>query len=464
MQNEEEPSATTEAPPPTRPYGDCYVASLNLAEELAQIKMVAEADPTDAELKKLYDGLRLATDISIVHGEVVVPDGLDAGRTVLHAWVEVGGHAIEGSNRQMEQHPVEVYYEHLKTGALYRYSIEEAKALLEKHKIYGPWHTMEPLTEPNRTAAVEIFAEMSWGLTREVLGCPPFLPLAEAEFSTLKAAQLNILLALRVEEKFDALLQNYADYEREILSLTLEHSLFQEIDWSRCIGDLQAINRRLANVLTMARTYLDHTKQDASAIFASGDATIDEFDTELRCAYDSLLGYRVMEALRNHMQHCGFPIGGISYPSEWLGTVPSDQARLRYRITVHLDMDGLTENRKFKNTILNELEGSNSADRDVGILLRQYVEGLSRAHERLREMWAKTLATCEQTIVEAIERYRTFGDGIVAGLAAVSLGANKKVRERTQIFDDPIKRLSYLRKKNAILTNISRRYISNELP
>ena len=125
-----------------RGYGDCYEASFNSAVELILLKSAAETNPVDESLRRLYDGLGLAEDIAIVHGSAQPPDGPDRGRTIYHAWVEVGESVIETSNGQREKYSTADYYEHFKIEVLRRYSVGEARALAEKHNIYGLWHTM----------------------------------------------------------------------------------------------------------------------------------------------------------------------------------------------------------------------------------------------------------------------------------------------------------------------------------
>ena len=132
------------------------------------------------------------------------------------------------------------------------------------------------------------------GITLCTLGPRPFLAISADDFAALKTAQHNLLLMLSIEEKFDALLQNYAEYERELLSLALEHTVFQVFEWSTIIGDLHTVNRRLANVLTMARVYEDHTKQDLNTIYGMRNEVTEQLTQAFRTSYDESLGYRVM--------------------------------------------------------------------------------------------------------------------------------------------------------------------------
>ena len=104
--------------------------------------------------------------------------------------------------------------------------------------------------------------QVRYGITRIASDGAPFLPISAEEFRNIKFALQNILVLLGVEEKFDAFLQNYVDYERELMSLALGHAVFRSWDWSTLTGDLQLINRRLANVLTSARAYIDSIEHD----------------------------------------------------------------------------------------------------------------------------------------------------------------------------------------------------------
>ena len=154
-------------------------------------------------------------------------------------------------------------------------------------------------------------------------------PIPPDEFAAIRAAQNNSIVMLSIEEKFGALLQNYEEYERELLSFALRHSLFGTLEWSVGIDDLLTVNRRLANVLTMARVYVDHTKQHLNSIYGKPNDVAEKLTEAFTASYDRSLGYRVMEAVRNHMQHSGFPIRGITYDSGWQGDITSSAAKFR---------------------------------------------------------------------------------------------------------------------------------------
>jgi len=127
-----------------RPFGDCYKSSLIGAEELTKLKLQFESGKSEDEtLGHLYEHLGLKDEIEVVHGHAVPPDGLDEGRKILHAWIEVGPLAIETSNDQKMRFTKDEYYENHSITPVARYSVDEARCLANAHGNYSAWHTLE---------------------------------------------------------------------------------------------------------------------------------------------------------------------------------------------------------------------------------------------------------------------------------------------------------------------------------
>lgn len=68
---------------------------------------------------------------------------------------------------------------------------------------------------------------MRYGISACALENWPVLDISAGEFDAIKRAQRGLLTVLTIEEKFDAVLENYAEYERELLSLTLQRMVHQ---------------------------------------------------------------------------------------------------------------------------------------------------------------------------------------------------------------------------------------------
>jgi len=149
---------------------------------------------------------------------------------------------------------------------------------------------------------------MQCGLRRDVLGSKHFLPISEEVFKSVRDARARSIRAVEIEEKLDMVLQNYIEYEHELLQITLRNALFATGGWFEFRDIIHDINRRLANLLSTTRLYLDHLRHDAGPLFDAAGSDAKALSAITSEEYDGRLGYRVMEALRNYVQHRGLPL------------------------------------------------------------------------------------------------------------------------------------------------------------
>jgi hypothetical protein len=135
--------------------------------------------------------------------------------------------------------------------------------------------------------------------------------ISEAEFNALRTARNDLAIVESVEEKLGILLGNYEEFETALLSQTVHNVVFQDINPSRAKDMIYTLNRRVINLLTSCRLYLDHIRHDLNSIYGDGADVTNVVVQETSRQYDARLGYRVMEALRNYVQHRGLPIDGV---------------------------------------------------------------------------------------------------------------------------------------------------------
>ena len=113
---------------------------------------------------------------------------------------------------------------------------------------------------------------------------------------------------LDIEEKFNIVLENYAEFERMLLNVSLDRMLFSGHDWSAAMNELHAINRTLVNLLSTCRVYIDQVPQNLGAIFKGDSSPVEVLRKQMATEYDGHLGYRVLEAMRNYSQHRALPL------------------------------------------------------------------------------------------------------------------------------------------------------------
>jgi hypothetical protein len=81
--------------------------------------------------------------------------------------------------------------------------------------------------------------------------------ISEEEFTRAKLAKRRTVLSLVIEDKFDLVLANYADFERELLGLALDRMIYADLSWFSMRSDRQALDRRVVNLLSAGRLYID---------------------------------------------------------------------------------------------------------------------------------------------------------------------------------------------------------------
>jgi len=306
---------------------------------------------------------------------------------------------------------------------------------------------------------------MRYGITRLHPNVDSFIELSAEAFALAKNSKFNFMMLLEIEEKLDIFLENYAEYERELLSLALQRSIFFDPSWSSVISDIHTVNRRLANLLTTGRLYIDQVGHEVKEVYGPDSSVSKALRGLLDSEYSGSLGYRSMEMLRNHIQHRALPVYRIDYPNKTtLSDYIDGQRRItgiRWAVTPSLRVDALKEDRKIKRPVLDELAGIGEYV-PVTPLVRQYVESIGRIHEKLREITSKDLAEWTGQMGKIIEQGRQFFHEDLIGISLVVEDGPGNYLEVEQVFDDLVKRHAFLALKNLGLQSISIQFITSE--
>lgn len=302
---------------------------------------------------------------------------------------------------------------------------------------------------------------MVYNLRILALGHGEGIELTEAEYHSIVAAMQQLHRATDIEEKFDLLLENFLEYEQELLTLSLKSSLFPRLDDHRVATERQLVNRRVVNFLSSARLYIDQVQHSISQLFARGGAP--DAAKLFSAEYDEHLEYRIAEALRNFSQHRALPVHVLSWPSGW-EKMETESRRLRFGFIPSISADELAAEGGFKASVLEELHGSGQAKFSLTLVFRRYVESLANVHEQIRVAIADQIERDHELVRGALDRAQVdFGNSLV-GLA-VSKGVDPMhVDEHHYVNARAWARREFLIKKNSSYGKFSRRYVSAEYP
>ena len=286
----------------------------------------------------------------------------------------------------------------------------------------------------------------------------PFVEISSGDFDEIKDAKTKLTIALELEEKFELLVENYAEYERTLLDLTLTNMIRQDWVWTNFMDQRQLVNRRVANFLMTAQLYIDQAKHDIATMYGRESQAARDLKRAFDRESEESLGYRVMKKIRNHAQHRALPVGALSYP----GTHQQDgKSSVRFGIELQLDLDELRDDPRCDRQLLAELE-ENGAARDLTCMTRQFMESLSRVHESVRGLTEAEVAVWTAKIDDVVETANA-KIGHTLGLAAVSQEDEGTYREKVYVFPDLAKRARDMRTRYQNLKFSSGWYVSSAL-
>jgi hypothetical protein len=296
-------------------------------------------------------------------------------------------------------------------------------------------------------------------LTRLVFEERRSLQVSEEDFARAKEARRILLLCLNIEENFNILLENYAEFEAELLNLALRDWLFEFSGWSDRIDALHLLNRRAANLLTICRVYLEHTPQALNDVFGRRSKEAAQFKAAAGTEYDGHLGFRALEALRNYVQHRGLPIHRITFQGRW----KEDGSMLEHWVIPTLNLPVIREVGGFKVAVLEELE-QQPQPIDLREITREYVSCLRRLHGMVRDTIAATAEAADRVMEEFAALWADGEESVRSlGLELVARSEKDELVDHIPVLREVGKRRRYLVARNRLAGDFTKQVITNKL-
>ena len=120
------------------------------------------------------------------------------------------------------------------------------------------------------------------------------IEITEEQYEEIRRSRQIISFGLAFEEKLDLLAENYADFERELIDMAVQHSIFHgSID--ELLSDARhRVNRRLINLLTSVRLYHDQIAHALNSVYGKNSNLLNQFRTYSSNEYDSNISYSAL--------------------------------------------------------------------------------------------------------------------------------------------------------------------------
>ena len=303
---------------------------------------------------------------------------------------------------------------------------------------------------------------MKYLLTQMILGNLTSIEITEQEYIKIETAKNNLLEILYIEEKFDMLIGNYLEVELDLLKYTAQYMIIANKTHTELRRGLNQISRRIINLLSTGRLYLDQSIHNLNNISSIRLKITEEIIKEQKKQYDQYLGYRVMEALRNYVQHRGYPIQGLIYNNKLVRK--NSNKRNLFSITPYIKIQELEKDNKFKKATLKEIKPLGDKI-DLKPILREYVEALWNIHAKVRELLKSDIIDWEKLFQNTFNKFQSINSKIVPiiSLSVIKQNKNGSYINSIEIDKFIIEYRQELQRKNSTFIDLSKRYVTNEI-
>lgn len=296
---------------------------------------------------------------------------------------------------------------------------------------------------------------MQFKLKTWALGSFPEIEISNEQFQSLYQAAEVLKAAMAIEEKYELVISNFLDLEKDSLAVSSDYMVRRSNNYSEFFDIRSTFNRRIVNLLTSTKLYIDQIQQHVKICNPELTACVkNEFSKE----YDTLFEYRFMEALRNYVQHRGLAVHLVSHPAKW---IEDDESLLEFQTKIYTQKPNLEGDKAFKKSVALEMPDK------VELILssRKYISAISRVHSFIRSNIDTVVKSSRDLIESTINQYQDINDGESIGLCAVSFEADGRldnIIERVPLFlswDDVRIELT---NRNRCISNLEKRYVSGK--
>lgn len=292
---------------------------------------------------------------------------------------------------------------------------------------------------------------MKYILRELVLGEVPEIEITAEEYAALKKARNILLNALAIEEKYEIVIRNYIDFERQLLDTTIIHMVRMNHAYTDFFEERLGLNIRLLNLLTACRLYVDQLSQNVQECIPNVSDAKEIVKHFFSKEYDRNKEYRFMEALRNYAQHRGIPVHWAQRCSR--RTSRENDSLFEYSVELASLRSYLEKDSNFKKKILEEIDEKVNLKEAV----RSYIESFSNVQESARIAIAESVTSARKLIEGARCRYASVNNGDVLGLSACKESNGMFVDTIPLLLDWDDVRLK-LQQQNPKAINLKKRY------
>jgi len=291
-------------------------------------------------------------------------------------------------------------------------------------------------------------------LTIAAIGNFKKLPLTEQEYCDILIAKQTLKYALSIEKKFEIVIRNFYELEKESLCIALKRMINVDICYDFFLDTMISIDTRISNFLSSTRAYIDQVPKDYSESFDNDYDRCADAILLIQNTKDSDQSFHFVESLRNHVQHNGLPTSIFTAHSAW----DDEFEHLEYCNLFYIDKEQLKNDSRFNKGVLNKLPDKIELLREI----RKYVSALGLIHKEIRKQLAQRLIESRELIQNYIDQYAAILNKEPIGLSAIHR-INGETASSIPVFLDWDDMRKALEKKNYPRNNLVKQHVTSRL-
>lgn len=298
--------------------------------------------------------------------------------------------------------------------------------------------------------------EVKYFLTKKVIGQVPRVEIDKNFYNDLVSARSVLTNAFEIEEKYEVLIQNYIDFEKQLLDIALSSMVRTPVEYYDFFLARTSVNVRLLNLLTTARLYLDSVHRRAGECCGGKKKAKERINGFRQEQFENNPEYRFMESLRNYVQHYNLPVDWIQLNNK--RTSMDEDWQIEFSTEVATLKSNLEEDNDFKKKVLDELDERV----DLKIAVKSYVESLSAVHNSVREYISDSVLQARSAVESALKIYGEVYDGRLVGLYAGRWKVDEMLDGIALTLEWDDIRLKLIQ-RNQQAVNLKKRYVTGDI-
>lgn len=280
--------------------------------------------------------------------------------------------------------------------------------------------------------------------------------LSKEEFDAIMTARLILRLLYDFTENYRVVLESYKHLELTKCEAEINHVISSTPRYKDIDSALIPINTAILGYLTASRYFLDSTTRITQKLLNTDESN--NFTLYKNKIYDTVKGYRFIEALRNYVQHRDLPIQSWTYHNFLDGSALEVKASGATCLSLFALREKLEADQQFKKMALNGLPERI----DIIHAIRFHMEELWQQYNYLCKIFSDMGVISRVKYSMLIQQYKTNEDGVLTLYVCEQSKNGELITKEPIILDWDDVRIAAV-KKIGNLTGLSNRYITGKV-